>query len=187
MKMKKFLRGPWLWIALAISVLLIGSSLIGGQQFTKVDTQVGLQMIQSGSAKTVKILDGNQRVDVELRNPDAEYGQSVQFYYVSGRAESVAAAVADAEISEGWTDEVPSTPWYLALLGSLLPFIIILALFWFLMSSMSGGNRGVMQFGKSKAKMVSKETSNVTFDDVAGIEEALEELTELKDFLKNPI
>ncbi|MBT5089034.1 MAG: ATP-dependent zinc metalloprotease FtsH [Micrococcales bacterium] len=186
MKMKKFLRGPWLWIALAISVLLIGSSLIGGQQFTKVDTQVGLQMIQSGSAKTVKILDGNQRVDVELRNPDAEYGQSVQFYYVSGRAESVAAAVADAEISEGWTDEVPSTPWYLALLGSLLPFIIILALFWFLMSSMSGGSRGVMQFGKSKAKMVSKETSNVTFDDVAGIEEALEELTELKDFLKNP-
>ena len=186
MKMKKFLRGPWLWIALAISVLLIGSSLIGGQQFTKVDTQVGLQMIQSGSAKTVKILDGNQRVDVELRNPDAEYGQSVQFYYVSGRAESVAAAVADAEISEGWTDEVPSTPWYLALLGSLLPFIIILALFWFLMSSMSGGNRGVMQFGKSKAKMVSKETSTVTFDDVAGIEEALEELTELKDFLKNP-
>ena len=186
MKMKKFLRGPWLWIALAISVLLIGGSLIGGQQFTKVDTQVGLQMIQSGSAKTVKILDGNQRVDVELRNPDAEYGQSIQFYYVSGRAESVAAAVADAEISEGWTDEVPSTPWYLALLGSLLPFIIILALFWFLMSSMSGGNRGVMQFGKSKAKMVSKETSNVTFDDVAGIEEALEELTELKDFLKNP-
>mgnify|MGYP003854927099 CR=1 FL=1 len=44
-----------------------------------------------------------------------------------------------------------------------------------------------MNFGKSKAKMVSKETSNVTFDDVAGIEEALEELTELKDFLKNPI
>jgi cell division protease FtsH len=43
-----------------------------------------------------------------------------------------------------------------------------------------------MQFGKSKAKMVTKETSNVTFEDVAGIEEAIEELTELKDFLKNP-
>ena len=186
MKMKKFLRGPWLWIALALSVLLIGSSLIGAQQFTKVDTQVGLEMIQSGDAKTVTILDGNQRVDVELRNPDAEYGQSIQFYYVSGRAEVVAEVVANAQISEGWTDEVPSTPWYLAVLGSLLPFIIILALFWFLMSSMAGGGRGVMQFGKSKAKMVSKETSNVTFEDVAGIEEALEELTELKDFLKNP-
>ena len=42
MTFKKFLRGPWLWIALAISVLLIGTSLVGAQQFTKVDTQVGL-------------------------------------------------------------------------------------------------------------------------------------------------
>jgi len=186
MTIKKFLRGPWLWIALAISVLLIGTSLVGAQQFTKVDTQVGLEMIKSGAAEKVTILDGNQRVDVELRNPDAEYGASVQFYFVSGRAATVAEIVADSQISEGWTDEVPSTPWYLAILGSLLPFIIILGLFWFLMSSMSGGGRGVMQFGKSKAKMVTKETSNVTFDDVAGIEEAIEELTELKDFLKNP-
>jgi len=186
MTFKKFLRGPWLWIALALSVLLIGTSLIGAQQFTKVDTQVGLEMIKSGDAEKVTIFDGNQRVDVELRNPDAEFGQSVQFYFVSGRAVTVAEIVADSQISEGWTDEVPSTPWYLAILGSLLPFIIIGALFWFLMSSMSGGGRGVMQFGKSKAKMVTKETSNVTFEDVAGIEEAIEELTELKDFLKNP-
>lgn len=186
MTIKKFLRGPWLWIALAVSVLLIGTSLVGAQQFTKVDTQVGLEMIQSGAAEKVTVLDGDQRVDVELRNPDADYGQSVQFYFVSGRAVTVAEIVADSQISEGWTDEVPSTPWYLAILGSLLPFIIILGLFWFLMSSMSGGGRGVIQFGKSKAKMVTKETSDITFDDVAGIEEAIEELTELKDFLKNP-
>ena len=173
MTFKKFLRGPWLWIALALSVLLIGTSLIGAQQFTKVDTQVGLEMIKSGDAEKVTIFDGNQRVDVELRNPDAEFGQSVQFYFVSGRAVTVAEIVADSQISEGWTDEVPSTPWYLAILGSLLSFIIIGALFWFLMSSMSGGGRGVMQFGKSKAKMVTKETSDVTFDDVAGIEEAI--------------
>ena len=51
---------------------------------------------------------------------------------------------------------------------------------------MAGGGRGVMQFGKSKAKLVSKEMSKITFDDVAGIEEAHEELNELKEFLKNP-
>lgn len=186
MKLKKFAKGPWLWIALALSVVLIGSSLLNSDQVTKVDTQVGLELIQSGEAKSVKIFDGDQRVDVLLSNPHPEYGDQIQFYFVSGRAVAVANAISEAKIADGWTDEVPRTPWYLALLGSLLPFVIILALFWFLMSSMSGGGRGVMNFGKSKAKMVTKETSNVTFADVAGIEEAMEELVEIKEFLKDP-
>ena len=185
-KLKKFLRGPWLWIAAALIVVFVGSSLMNTQQFNKVDTQVGLEMISSGQAEKVTIFDGDQRVDVVLRNPDAEFGKQVQFYFVSGRASSVAQIVADANISKGWSDEVPSTPWLLALLGSLLPFIIILALFWFLMGSMAGGGRGVMQFGKSRAKLVNKEMSKVTFADVAGIDEAIEELNEIKEFLKNP-
>lgn len=186
MNFKKIARGPWLWIALALSVLLIGSSLLGGSGFTRVDTQAGLQLIADGKAKTVKIWDNDQRVDVELEAADPEYGEKVQFYFVQGRAVAVANAVAEANVSEGWTDEVPRTPWFLALLGSILPLIIILGLFWFLMGGLGGGGRGVMQFGKSRAKMVSKETSTVTFADVAGIEEALEELTEIKEFLKNP-
>ena len=185
-KLKKFLRGPWLWIAAALIVVFVGSSLMNTQQFTKVDTQVGLEMISSGQAEKVTIFDGDQRVDVVLRNPDAEFGKQVQFYFVSGRASSVAQIVADSSISKGWSDEVPNTPWILALLGSLLPFIIILALFWFLMGSMAGGGRGVMQFGKSRAKLVNKEMSKITFADVAGIDEAIEELTEIKEFLKNP-
>lgn len=185
-KLKKFLRGPWLWIAIALTVVFVGSSLINTQQYTKVDTQVGLEMISSGQAEKVTIFDGDQRVDVVLRNADAEYGKMVQFFFVSGRASTVAQTVAESQISEGWTDEVPSTPWILALLGSLLPFIIILALFWFLMGSMAGGGRGVMQFGKSRAKLVNKEMSKITFADVAGIDEAIEELNEIKEFLKNP-
>jgi cell division protease FtsH len=185
-KLKKFLRGPWLWIAAALIVVFVGSSLMNTQQFTKVDTQVGLEMISSGQAEKVTIFDGDQRVDVVLRNADAEFGKQVQFYFVSGRASSVAQIVADANISKGWSDEVPNTPWILALLGSLLPFIIILALFWFLMGSMAGGGRGVMQFGKSRAKLVNKEMSKITFADVAGIDEAIEELNEIKEFLKNP-
>jgi cell division protease FtsH len=185
-KLKKFLRGPWLWIAIALTVVFVGSSLMNTQQYTKVDTQVGLEMISSGQAEKVTIFDGDQRVDVVLRNADAEYGKMVQFFFVSGRASIVAETVAQSQISEGWTDEVPSTPWILALLGSLLPFIIILALFWFLMGSMAGGGRGVMQFGKSRAKLVNKEMSKITFADVAGIDEAIEELNEIKEFLKNP-
>lgn len=185
-RLKKFLRGPWLWIAAALIVVFVGSSLMNTQQFTKVDTQVGLEMISSGQAEKVTIFDGDQRVDVVLRNADAEFGKQVQFYFVSGRASSVAQIVAESNISKGWSDEVPNTPWILALLGSLLPFIIILALFWFLMGSMAGGGRGVMQFGKSRAKLVNKEMSKITFADVAGIDEAIEELNEIKEFLKNP-
>lgn len=184
--LKKFVRGPWLWILLAVSVVFVGSSLLNTQQFVKVDTQVGIEMIESGKAKSVQIFDGDQRVDVVLTQEDPEFGSQVQFYFVSGRAQAIAQIVSDAYIAEGWTDEVPRTPWYLALLGSILPLIIILALFWFLMGAMGGGGRGVMNFGKSRAKMVSKETSKITFADVAGIEEALEELLEIKDFLKDP-
>ncbi len=186
MKLKKFLKGPWLWLALALTVVLIGSSLLSSNQYTRVDTQVGLELISSGQAKAVTVIDGDQRVDVQLSATNGEYGEFVQFYFVSGRADTVAEIVASSPISDGWTDDVPSTPWLLAILGSLLPLIIILALFWFLLSSMGGGGRGVMNFGKSRAKMVTKETSTITFEDVAGIEEALEELTEIKDFLKSP-
>ncbi len=184
--MKKIVKGPWLWVALALMVVFLGSSLFSTQPFTKVDTKVGLELIQSGEAKSVKIFDNDQRVDVVLNKAHSEYGEQIQFYFVTGRAQVVAAAIAEAPITDGWTDEVPRTPWYLALLGSLLPILILVLLFWFLMGSMAGGGRGVMNFGKSKAKMVTKETSKVTFADVAGIEEALEELTEIKDFLKEP-
>ena len=186
MKMKKFLRGPWLWVALALVVVFMGSQLIAGSKFTKVDTQVGLELITSGQAKSVQIFDTDQRVDVELLSENSEYGSAIQFNYVSGRAVAVAEAISKANIKDGWNDEFPQTPWALAVLASLLPFIIIFALFYFLMGSMGGGGRGVMNFGKSKAKMVTKETSSITFADVAGIEEAMEELIEIKDFLKDP-
>ena len=185
--MKKILSGPFIWIIAAVVVLFIGSSMISTGGFKQVDTSVGLQMIADGKADSVKVLDGDQRVDIVLKNTDAKYGKQVQFYFVTARGADVTKAIAEAKITKGYNDEVPNTPWYLALLGSIFPFIIIGAIFWFIMSGAGGGGgRGVMQFGKSRAKLVNKETSKVTFADVAGADEAIEELQEIKEFLKEP-
>ena len=51
--LKKLARGPWLWIALAVVVLIIGSSLINGDRFTKVDTHIGIELIQQGKADSI--------------------------------------------------------------------------------------------------------------------------------------
>ncbi|HRN30174.1 MAG TPA: AAA family ATPase, partial [Terrimesophilobacter sp.] len=70
--------------------------------------------------------------------------------------------------------------------GLLIPFLIIGVIFWFLFRSMQGGGSRIMQFGKSKAKLVSKDQPTVTFADVAGADEAVEELHEIKEFLQDP-
>ena len=64
--------------------------------------------------------------------------------------------------------------------------MLIIGAFFLVMSALQGGGRGVMQFGKSKAKQVTKDDTVVTFADVAGCDEAVEELQEIKDFLKDP-
>jgi cell division protease FtsH len=185
---KKFLSGPFIWIIAAVIVLIIGSSMVNGSSVKQVDTSVGMGLIKDGKAVSVKILEADQRVDITLATEDPKLGKQVQFFYVSQRGEEVVKLVNSANLGKGFNDEAPNTPWFVALLGSLLPFIIIGLIFWFILSSAGGGGggRGVMQFGKSRAKLVSKESSTVTFADVAGVDEAMEELQEIKEFLKEP-
>ena len=188
MNIKKFLSGPFVWVIAAVIVLIIGSSMLNSTSVKQVDTSVGMQLIKDGKAVSVKILEADQRVDITLAEEDAKLGKDIQFFYVAARGEQVVNLVNAANLGKGFNDEAPNTPWYIAILGSLLPFIIIGLIFWFILSSAGGGGggRGVMQFGKSRAKLVNKETSNVTFADVAGADEAMEELQEIKEFLKEP-
>ncbi len=74
----------------------------------------------------------------------------------------------------------------LSLLGYILPFVLFLGLWIFLMNQMQGGGSRVMNFGKSKAKRMSVDAPKITFRDVAGVDEAVQELHEIKEFLENP-
>ena len=76
--------------------------------------------------------------------------------------------------------------WWVSLLSSLFPIFIMIIFMMFIMNQMQGGGSKVMQFGKSRAKMMDDSASKVTFSDVAGAEEAKEEMQEIVDFLKNP-
>jgi cell division protease FtsH len=78
-----------------------------------------------------------------------------------------------------------SSAWW-ALLINVLPFVILIAFWIFLMNQVQGGGSKVMSFGKSRAKRMSPDSPKVTFKDVAGADEAVEELHEIKEFLENP-
>ncbi|MEA2593142.1 MAG: cell division protease FtsH, partial [Actinomycetota bacterium] len=75
---------------------------------------------------------------------------------------------------------------WVGILTSFLPFLIIIGIFFFLMQQMQGGGNRVMSFGKAKAKVVTKDQPKITFADVAGADEAVEELEEIKEFLESP-
>ncbi|PPL19871.1 ATP-dependent zinc metalloprotease FtsH [Microterricola pindariensis] len=186
MNVKKLLRGPLLYIVLAVVAVWIGSSLITMSGFREVSTQEGLAFLKDGKVASAKIVDGEQRVDLTLSKADPKLGDQVQFYYVAPRGTEVIDAVTAANPPQGFDDEVPQPNWLLSLLGILLPVLLIGLFFWWMLSSMQGGGNKVMQFGKSKAKLVTKESPKVTFEDVAGADEAIEELEEIKDFLKDP-
>ncbi len=186
MNIKKILRGPIIYILLAIVAVWIGSSLITASGFREVSTQEGLELLDDGKVSAVKIVDGENRVDLTLAEADGDLGTQVQFYYVTPRGPDVVAAVDEANPADGFNDEVPQPNWFLSMLGILLPLVLIGLFFWIMLSGMQGGGNRVMQFGKSKAKLVSKESPKVTFDDVAGADEAIEELHEIKEFLKEP-
>ena len=75
---------------------------------------------------------------------------------------------------------------WLSLIGSFLPFILLIGFWIFLMNRMQGGGSKVMSFGKSRAKRMAPDSPKIGFKDVAGVDEAVEELQEIKEFLETP-
>lgn len=184
----KATKGPLIWIVMALLVVSIGALLFSRVGFSQIDTEQGLKLLADDKVEQVKIVDRDQRVDLTLKDDlkidGQDFGNKVQFYYVEQRGDEVVEAVTESNPTQGYTDEVPQQSWLMSLLGTLIPFVIIFIVFWFLISQMSGGK--MMNFGKSKAKLVNKENPDVTFKDVAGVDEALEELEEIKEFLAEP-
>src|SRR4051812_45612451 len=185
MNFKRLTRGPFLYIVLGLLlVLALSSGLRGDGGFKKTDTAAILTAISDGQVKSTAkdpalLLDKEQQVKVTLKD-----GKKLQSSFLKDQGQQFATAFEKNEVT--YDVKVTRESVLFSILISLLPFVILLGLIFFFMNQMQGGGSRVMQFGKSKAKLISKDTPKTTFSDVAGVDEAVEELQEIKEFLENP-
>ncbi|HET6476392.1 MAG TPA: ATP-dependent zinc metalloprotease FtsH [Thermoleophilia bacterium] len=138
--------------------------------------------VVNGEVSSVVLNVKDQTMEVELQE-DAE-GKSVQY----GVAYTDPAATTEFlnQYNVPYDATSPKSAWWTSALFTILPILLIIGFWFFIMNQMQGGGSKVMSFGKSKAKRVSVDSPKVTFKDVAGAEEAVEELHEIKEFLENP-
>lgn len=186
-------------ILLAVVLGWIVSGLFG-PQIKRIDTSTGLEILASDLVEQAKIIDRDQRVQLTLVEdwesdlPEdapkewADFPATVEFFWTQPQGQDVVQAVTSADLKGGYDSEVPTTSIWSTMLFTLIPLLLIVGLFWFILSgAMQGGGGGrLMQFGKSKAQQVTPDTPTVKFEDVAGVDEAVEELNEVKEFLENP-
>ncbi|MFJ2621780.1 ATP-dependent zinc metalloprotease FtsH [Glutamicibacter sp. NPDC087344] len=189
MKTKKLFNSWIIWVLVGVVAVVLFLPMVFGNNTAKIDTSQGLHELSSGNVAQAKIFDGDQRVDLTLRNAltveGVEKGTNVSFFYSSARAEQVVDAINGANLDK-FTDQPVESNWLLSMLGVIVPFLLIAGIFWFILARSQGGGSKVMQFGKSKAKLITKDMPQVTFKDVAGADEAVEELHEIKEFLQEP-
>ncbi|SDY12466.1 cell division protease FtsH [Micromonospora pattaloongensis] len=194
MERTRFFRRPVVWIILVIiGAIALSSFFTSGPSYHKVDTSVALDQLNQGDIKKVVVQDKEQTLRIDLNNPK-KFGETeatrieAQYPYQVGDQvwNKVLEAKAAGKISGDANTEVSSDSVFLTLLVNLLPIAVLVILLLLFMSQMQGGGSRVLNFGKSKAKVITKDTPKTTFADVAGSEEAVEELQEIKDFLQNP-
>jgi cell division protease FtsH len=181
-----------MWLVLLLVAAAVWLTLSGNGGFQKIDTSAAMNLINSDRVASAKVNNVDQSIDLTLKKGDSYTGggvknaTKVEAFYIDARGEEIVAALDKHPPSQGFTDTNPKGSWVSSLLYTLLPVVLLGALFFFLMNQMQGGGSRVMNFGKSRAKLVSKDTPKVTFADVAGADEAVEELYEIKEFLSEP-
>jgi cell division protease FtsH len=187
---QRLLRGPLPWIIALAAALWLGISFV--QQaaapdeltWSQFQTAVEAGELQGQDLAVTTVGNRSDTIEGERRSGN----QTVPFrtkYNAEINGEQLRnwidqGLIADVEFDPEQAGALTS------ILATVLPFMLILVVFFLLMQNMQGGGGRVMQFGKSKAKMVSKDAPKVTFSDVAGAESAVEELREIKEFLENP-
>ena len=178
---RKLVRTPTIWIVLGTLVFLLVVSFMGraptSEAFTLSEFRAA---VEEGRIENAVILDGDQAVTGDLVD-----GTTYRTSFPTEYADDVTVMLEKAGVPTEVDPQKPN-----ALLGTLvtviLPVLLIGGILLFVMNRSQGGGGRVMQFGRSRHKTVNKDQPKTTFGDVAGVDEAIEELQEVKDYLQSP-
>ncbi len=180
-------RRPLFWILVAIAaVTIFGQISSSGNQFTKINTSEAMAAITRGDVEAATIVDREQVIRLILKPGIAVEGATqVEASYVTGQEPILVDLLSANPPPKDWDVTVPRTNIFVSILFTLGPILLLFFLLLFFLGQSQGGSR-VFSFGRSRAKLHSNEVPQVTFADVAGADEAIEEFKEIKDFLASP-
>ncbi len=168
-------------VVIVLLVFLASETLIPRRDAGKDITYSELiQQTKNGGVEEVLFTPNRQQINATLTG-----GEKVKVNYPSPQSQIEYQKVLEAENVRFDSKGTGSSAWW-TLLSTLLPFMLLIGFWIFLMNQMQGGGSKVMSFGKSRAKRMSPDSPKVTYKDVAGADEAVEELQEIKEFLENP-
>ncbi len=184
---QKIFRGPLFWIVVAIfAVTIFGQITSAANRYTEIKTSQALAAISQSQVESAVLVDKSQKIRLVLSGGNTIKGSTkVEASYVARQEPTLVEALSANPPSKGWSVDVPRQSFLTTFFFTFGPILIIGFLFFLLMSQAQGGNR-VFSFGKSRAKLQNNDVPQNTFADVAGADEAIAELEEIKDFLADP-
>ncbi|MFB3738329.1 MAG: ATP-dependent zinc metalloprotease FtsH [Candidatus Velamenicoccus archaeovorus] len=174
------LRGPALYILIVLLGLWVFVLFANrGSQGEPMSFSRYESLVAQGQIRTATFLEGDQRVRGELVD-----GSTYEVAYPAAVQETLIKDLNAADVQVDVDPQKGSA--LLGFLVQLIPVVLIIGAFIWIMNQSQGGGGRVMQFGKARAKMVTKDQPKTMFADVAGVDEAIEELQEVKEYLQNP-
>ena len=184
---QRIFRGPLFWIIVAIfGVSIFGQISSASGRYTEIKTSQAIDAISRSQVESAVLVDKSQKIRLVLSNGNTIKGSTkVEASYVARQEPTLVDALTANPPAKGWSVDVPTQSFLTTFLFSFGPILIIGFLFFLMMSQAQGGNR-VFSFGKSRAKLQDNDVPQNTFADVAGSDEAIAELEEIKDFLADP-